>query len=233
MRINLKSNHFPYLLTFALLIFLPFGSHARNVRAIFLGATADSPKEATLVYGGEHVTISVPRRFLSEEVDLPSGALRLAVLPKPPPPDVEINPNAPSIVLPEGSNRSLLLFFPDPSNNVFPVRVLVVDASPTSFPVGHSILFNLSNASIAAKFGDQNVLVEAGKKTVVSPPIEGSGSYPVQIAFKNNENSNWVTIASSTWRHYPAARQLLFVTQTNGRKSPRVWSILDRTLVVD
>lgn len=206
----------------------PVNSLARSARAMFMGATGDMPNEATLLIGNEVVTIKLPRRYFSPEVDLPSGAVNAFVLEKPPLPDEEINPKTPVIQFPEGSGRSLLLFIPDPTNDVFPARVIVLDVSATKFPKGHTLIFNFSDANVAGMFGNEKVQVGAGQRAVLKPPLDDVGSYSVRIACKLPSSDEWVKICSSKWRHNPNARQLMFISPS-GRKYPRVWTVLDRS----
>lgn len=220
-------------LAIVLLSLLPVDALAHTVRAMFLGATSDSPTEATLVMGEKVITIPLPRRYLSEEIDLPDSPSRAFILPKAPRPDEEIDPATPRVRFPEESNRSLLLFVPDKTNKVFPVRVISLNTSPEKFPAGHTIMFNLSQANIAGKFGDQQIRVAAGKRKVLKPPSSKTGGYPVQIVCKTSEDADWITICSSTWRHNPKARQLMFISPSEGRKFPRVWTVVDKPQVKD
>lgn len=215
------------VLTLIFIVLLPATSFGRSARAMFLGATADMPKEAILLIGGGLVTVDLPSRFLSPEIELPSAPSTAVVLQTRPLPDEEINPAAPVIRFPEESTRCLLLFIPDASNSVFPARVIVIDASPSKFPAGNTIIFNLSKANIAGKFGDQEVKVGAGQKRVLNPPRSDAGSYPVHVACQISPDADWVTLCSSTWRHHPKVRQLMFVAPHNERKFPRIWTVTD------
>lgn len=220
-------NNYTLALVITLLALSVSTASGRTARAIFVGATADSPKEATLVAGESQVTIPLPRRYLSSEFELPNGALNMAVLANPPLPDTEIDPAAPVLVIPEEYGRCLLLFIPDPRNKTFPARVIAIDTSPSIFKEGHSVIYNLSNFSVAGQFGERQLVVPPRKRRALKPPVSDAGGYPVKIACQASEDSNWITICHSTWVHNPQARQLIFITSSDERQTPRVWSVFD------
>lgn len=227
MKMIFWKNKYTSVLAITLLALSASNSWGRTARAIFVGATADSPKEATLVAGESQVTIPLPRRYLSPEFELPNGPLNIAVLANPPLPDTEIDPTAPKVVIPEDYGRCLLLFIPDPRNKTFPARVVAIDTSPSIFKEGHSVIYNLSNFSVAGQFGERKLVVPPRKRAALKPPVSEAGGYPVQIACQASEESKWITICHSTWVHNPQARQLIFITSTDGRQTPRVWSVFD------
>lgn len=217
------------ILSAVLLAILQSVATARTARAIFLGATADSPTEATLVFGESHVTTPLPRSSLSAEFKLPGESLSAFVLSeKPPRTDAEIDPYAPSVSFPEDSNRFFLLFLQDPTNEVFPVRVVVVDASVSEFPFGYTTIFNFSDMHIDGQFGDEKVLIQPGGNELIQPPRSDSGSYPVNVSCAlANDSENWIPLVSSTWRYNANVRKLMFVMPHPRRKYPFLWSVDD------
>lgn len=220
-----------YALLLALITLLPVTALSRTTRVMFLGGTQDMPSEATLLFGNEVVTVDLPTRFLSPEIDIPNSPSMAYVLKEPPKPEEKISPSAPVIRFPEESTRSLLLFIPDPKNSVFPARVMVIDASPNEFPEGHTVIFNLSKTDIAGKFGDEKVSVKAGQRIVLKPPRSDAGGYPVHIVCRSDPQADWATLCSSTWRHHPKVRQIMFIAPYKDRKNPRIWTIIDRPQV--
>lgn len=215
------------LIAFILIALVPSSVWAITAKAIFLGATSDSPKEAYLFVGEKSVKVTLPRRYLSSAFELPDGALSAAILPKPHLLDTPLDPATPMISIPENAKHCLLLFLPDPDNPVMPVRAMMIDATGEHFPNGHSRLFNMCTGAVAAKFGSEEVTIQPGTIEHIKPPVTDS-SYRVGIAVRYPKDTKWRVICNSTWVHKPDARQLIFVVPTEGRKYPRVWSVFDQ-----
>jgi hypothetical protein len=211
----------------AMLLVLALSAEAREARAIFIQPPGTVPEKAVLYSGKDFVEIELPQRSLSPEVNLPNGELVLAVLPERPPQGTPIPTDAPKVKIPEAWKRCILLFFFDPSNPRFPARVLPVNASAADFPKGHTRIYNVSQATVAARFGAVPVKVEPGRTGSVKPPISGEGDYPVAIDCTFPGDTTPTAICRSQWRHEPGARQILFVTPAEGYKVPRVWGVLD------
>jgi hypothetical protein len=200
---------------------------ARKARAIFVQPTGESVEKAVLFSGTEYVEIELPRRNFSPEVELPAGDLVLAVLPGRLAADAPVPAGAQKITVPAAWSRCLLVVIPDPSNNVFPARVIPVNASADVFPKGETRIYNLSKAAIRGNFGGQNVKIMPGQAGTIKPPISAFGSYPVEIDCAFPGDATPTSICRSTWQHDPEARQILFVTHSPGHRIPRAWGILD------
>ena len=121
-----------------------------------------------------------------------------------------------------------MLFFPDPKNPVFPARVIPLNASTGSFPIGHTLIYNVSNAAIMARMNKEVAKILPGKSELVKPPLTAFGSYPVAIDGLLPGETKARAVCRSTWQHDPDARQILFITPAPGYDVPRVWGILDR-----
>ena len=135
---------------------------------------------------------------------------------------------APNFKIPETGTDCILLFFHDPTNKVFPAKIIPVNASDANFPLGHTVIFNVSSATVVAKFGEIATQVKPGQSVTVKPPRAGSGNYPVAIDCTYPGESTPIALCRSTWQHEAQARQILFVTPMPQQKNPRVWGVLDR-----
>lgn len=200
---------------------------ACKVRAIFVQPPDDVPEKAVLVVGQKYLDIELPQRNLSPEVELPAGALIVGVLPDKPA-QSELPAGTPSFKIPETWTNCILLFFHDPSNKVFPAKIIPVNASSADFPLGHTLIFNVSSATVMAKFGEEIARVKPGQSVTVKPPRSGSGDYPVAIDCAYPGDKEPTALCRSTWQHEANARQILFVTPLPEQKVPRVWGVLDR-----
>ena len=217
------------LLTLGCLLALAMPSTAaRKARAIFISPGGSPLQKAVLFTGAHYADVELPQRNLSPEVDLPDGDLLVAILPSPLAEGEKLPAEAPKIKIPAAWARCILLFFPDPSNRVFPARVLPVNASAADFPKGHTLIYNVSTAAIMAKFGDVLVSVKPGGIASLKPPIPGFGDYLVAIDCLLPGDTKPTAICRSSWQHDPDVRQILFITPTPGLKFPRVWGLPDR-----
>ena len=200
---------------------------ACKVKAIFVQPPDDVPEQAVLVVGKKFLEIELPQRNFSPEVELPAGEMLVGVLPtKPEKP--EMPPGAPNFKIPETWTDCILLFFHDPTNKVFPAKIIPVNASSANFPLGDTVIFNVSTATVVAKFGQITTQVKPGQSATVKPPRSGSGDYPVAIDCTFPGESTPIALCRSTWQHEAQARQVLFVTPMPGQKNPRIWGVLDR-----
>ncbi|MGJ8643869.1 MAG: hypothetical protein ACSHX9_10705 [Luteolibacter sp.] len=198
-----------------------------KVKAIFVQPPSGAPSTAVLVVGAKYFDLELPQRNLSEAVELPAGELVVGVLTQRPV-EGEMPKNITKFKIPENWTNCILLFFHDENNKTFPARVIPVNASTANFPLGNTVIFNASEATVAGTFGNRKVLVSPGKSKTVKAPRTGSGSYLVSIdcAYKGDEKP--IALCRSTWQHEDEARQILFVTPSPGNKIPRMWGIIDR-----
>ena len=201
---------------------------ARTARAIFIQPPDGSVEKAILFTGTTGIEIELPQRNFSREVSLPDGELTLAVLTQVPTKDGPVPPLAPVIKIPASWSRCLILLFPDSNNKVFPAHAVPFNASMDQFPVGHTMVFNVSRATVMVKLGKEEVRVKPGQSASVKPPLEKFGDYLVAIdcAFAGDKEAT--PLCRSTWRHDPQSRQILLITPEDGGKVPRVWGIQDR-----
>ena len=103
-----------------------------------------------------------------------------------------------------------------------------MNASVASFPLGHTVIFNVSSATFVAKFGKIATQVKPGQSVTVKPPRAGSGNYPVAIDCTYSGDTTPIALRRSTWQHEANARQILFVTPMPQQKNPCIWGVLDR-----
>jgi hypothetical protein len=203
---------------------------ACKVKAIFVQPPDEVPERAVLAAGQKFLDIELPQRNFSPAVELPPGTQVVAVLATQPAKS-EMPTGAPVFKIPETWTDCILLFFHDPSNKVFPAKIIPVNASSADFPLGHTVIFNVSSATVMAKFGEEFARVEPGKSVTVKEPRSGSGDYPIAIDCAFPGEKEPVALCRSTWQHEANARQILFVTPQTGQKIPRVWGVLDRQVV--
>jgi len=199
----------------------------RSVRSIFFKRPVEITATAALAHAGGSISISLPAMSLSDPATLPPGDLVLAVLPKPPAPGSPIPPGAPSVRIPAAWSRVLLLFFPDPDNKIFPVRVLPYDGSIPSFKPGEMLCLNLSNAAVGGLLGEAKFRINPGKSAVLKPSMHEVGDYPVVVDCLLKGETSTRPLCRTVWRHDPETRQILFIVNADDRRVPRIWSVVE------
>ena len=203
---------------------------ARSVRAIFLSPPKNAPKSAFLYTGSESLEVPLPTRNLSTSVKLPKGALTMAVLPNPLAEDAEVPKEAQIVKIPEQWTNCIMVFLPNAKNKIFPASVVVIDGSNAKFPLGETMIYNLTDQLFLGKFGSKSLTIRAWKSDKIKTKAQaGKRFYPVAIDCVAADTQKRTALTRTNWIHYPEARQILFVTQLADQKVPRVWGVLDHT----
>lgn len=228
----MSSNRFPFSSSLRAILWLLLASAvplfaAREVRAIYLPGAGGALSKAYLVGSAGSVEVSLPQRNLSPEVNIPDGDLLFAVLPELPAEGQELPKGTPLVRIPAEWQRCMLIFLGDPTNKVFPARVIPINASVDDFPKGSTLVFNLSQTTLGGLFGEQRIVLKPGERKTFEPPIQDFGSYQVGIDCILKGEDQPRAICRSTWQHDPLARQILFVVPQHGQSVPRVWGVLD------
>ncbi len=199
----------------------------RSVRCVFFKRPVEISKTAVLVHAGGSTPISLPPMNLSDPAALPAGDLVMAVLPNPPAVGSPIPPGAPTVKIPAAWSRVLLLFFPDPANKVFPVKVLPYDGSIDSFKPGEMFCLNLSNATVGGTLGEVKFKVSPGKTAVLQAPLRQAGAYPVAIDCLLEGETSLRPLCRTVWRNDMKIRKILFIVNADDRPAPRIWSVIE------
>lgn len=200
---------------------------ARQVRAIYLPGSGGPLPKAYLIGAEKSFEVELPQRNLSPEVKLPNGDLTLVALPSLLPADTKIPEGAPRVTIPASWGRCILIFLGDPSNKVFPVRIIPVNASTVNFSKGSTRIYNLSKTTLLGRFGDERVQLKPGKSESFGAPIRDFGSYPMGIDCIPEGETAPRAVCRSVWQHDPESHQILFVIPKEGSILPRIWGVLD------
>lgn len=204
---------------------------AREIRAIFLQADRTLPETAHIFSEQLSEDIQLPRRILSPPLSIPRGEIEITVLTEAPIDPKNLPQNAQKLRIPKEWSRCILLFLPSTHSTAFPARVIPINASKGEFPLGHTLIFNFSEANISGKFGDKVVNIRSRSRAILPEPREGRGSYRVDIACTLPEYPEPLLIYGTSWVHTPERRQLMFITPPEGRrKVPMITRVRDHEL---
>jgi hypothetical protein len=194
----------------------------RTCRLLFLGASDRDPNQLHLYDGTTTREVELPRMNFSKTYALPSGALTLRMLAEPPSQGKPLDPSSPSVKVPEEIGDFYLLVSPDPSNQVLPVRLQVINASSGHFKTGQMLWFNLTGNQVGGKVGDQRLVIEGNSKVILEAPAKGNEDYPVNLDYRMVGNDHLYPLCETRWAHNPAARTVFFIFQEAGIRTPRI-----------
>lgn len=219
-------------LLWSIAAFLPIAGYSQNtadrsVRSIFFKRPVEIAENAVLFHAGGSIPVSLPSMSLSDPASLPAGDLVLAALPYAPTQGSPIPPGAPLVRIPAAWSQVLLLFFPDPANKIFPVRVLPYDGSIGSFKPGEMLCLNLSNAVVGGTLGEVKFRISPGKSAVLKTSLSQAGDYPVAVDCMLNGETHPRPLCRTVWRHDLETRQILFIVNADDRPVPRIWSVVE------
>jgi len=229
MKISTKSplSQQALLLSLVLLSLLTSGlSAAREIRTIFVGSQSDTDiNNMYLVSMKNALELKLPKRNLSQEVQLKGKQVSFALLPSPLNEGEEIPAGSPIVNIPAEWKSVILVITPDEKNKVFPYRASPINATVNGMAKGKCYVINISNAHLFFTRGNQKTIVKAKSSKLLDGPISDTGDYPVLLEYISENNKKRKKMFSSTWYYNSNKRELMFVINRAKGLSPRVWSL--------
>ncbi|MGJ8725929.1 MAG: hypothetical protein ACSHYB_15350 [Roseibacillus sp.] len=123
--------------------------------------------------------------------------------------------------LPSG-NRLAAIFIPS-GNKEMPYRVLVIDESEQNFPMGSTMIVNLSPENTRITLGEHDKTVAPGKiqKFPIATKVNDLNQATARIYVPIEGERKWRAVSSTTWRALPNLRNLAIAYKNtrNGRTS--------------
>jgi hypothetical protein len=209
-------------------VLLATQSQAREILALLVPGQGEAPEKVFLVGRKSTVELELPQRNLSAEQQIPKGDLLLAALPEAPDDPKELPEGAPLASIPANWKRCLVVFVPAPENKVFPYRPIPLDISVSRLKKGETLVLNLSNTVVSVRLGKKSGFVAPGKTAQIGAPRHGFGAFPVEIDCLVDGEEKPRAVFRSMWQHDPMSRQILLAIPQEGRKTPRIWGVLDQ-----
>ncbi len=229
------------VLIFSVLCLSVSAQSERLIKAIFVDASKDSPKSATLYIAkstnnarnsllprGESIETDLLRTRLSRGVKIPSGKVVAWILDKAPSKEEGIPTGAQKISFPAEWKRIGLIFTKDPENNVFPAKVIPINLSSEDFKPGTIMLYNFSKSEMDAKLGETALTLASNSYKIISEPKTEKGSYIAKIDCILPDNQGRFPVVRSRWVSYKKSRSIKFMVDSSIAKSPRFFGVRDR-----
>ncbi len=199
----------------------------RTCRIIFLKAPADAPTRLQLFDGVQSQEVELPRMNFSPVVQISAATNTIFMLDRAIT-DAKLLPvGSPQVAIGQLVKDFYLLVSPDPKNQIIPIRLQVVDASPQKFAKGHMMWFNLSENLVSGKIGSQVLKMAPGTKKLLDPPSNQLGEYGVLLNFQMKGEEKLYPLTQTRWRHDPESRAVIFIIKEPGSRTPRVMGFPD------
>ena len=201
---------------------------ARTCRILFLGAPDGAPEKLHLFDGEKSQPVELPQMNLSPVYQLPAGALVLRMLPAPPADPKAVSPEAPKAALGEAVTDFFILVSSDPSNNITPVKMRIIDVSGSKLPRGHMLWFNLTPNTVGGQVGSRKLVSQPNSRTVLGAPASATEDYQVNLNFRMPGNEHLYPLCETKRLHDPSSRTLFFIVAQNGSRTPRILGFPDQ-----
>lgn len=206
---------------------------ARTLRILFLSGPADAPEKLHLFDGVSSQEVELTRMSFSPVYKIVGGEINIALLPKPPPATPEpgatsvVPAGAPTAAVSEGTNDFYLIVSSDPSNQVAPVKMQVINANPDKFLPGHQLWFNLTDSRIGGIIGTRKLVIEPNARVILDPPATQAEDYQVNIKYVPPGKERAEPLCETNWTHQPKSRSVYFVLRTPDSIIPRIMGFPD------
>lgn len=200
----------------------------RTCRVLFLGRSAEVPKEAYLFDGTTSQKVSLPTNNFSEVVQLPDGELTLRLYAEPVSELEKSGGKAPAVAVAVEADviDFFLLVENDPSNSVIPVKMEVIDISNGQLELGQTLWINQTAHNISAELGDKTILIPPRQRAIAPPPLEKSGYYKAQFKYQREAKDEFLPLMRKSWWFDNSSRNMGFIVDT-GARLPKVFTIRD------
>ena len=210
---------------FALLCCSVF-SKQRTCRILFLDRPDQAPKTLHMFDGKGAQEVELPKMNLSKIYSLPADCVKLTLAPKPTDGAKSIPEGAPTVEVPLDATDFYLIVTNDPTNNVAPVQINLIDASTDGFGPGKMLWYNFSSKAIQGQIGSEKLELQPSQLTVLKEPAEGKGHVDVKLSYFRRENQ-LRSICITKWSYDPDSRTIGFIFNVKGKLTPKVQNFID------
>ena len=200
---------------------------AHSARILFLNGPEGAAGPYYLFDGKETQEVELPRMSFSPVYDLRAGDFKLWLLTKPPVDAKSVPEGAPFVLVPAGVTDFYLICGVDPSNQVLPIQLRIVNANSDKIGRGEMQWFNLTAKAVIGKVGSQDLRLGPKATFLVKEPVTGDKSYPIELYFRVDGDDRTHPLIESQWSHDPRTRSIVFVFDEGKRRAPRVMAFSD------
>ena len=203
------------------------GKNKRTCRVIFLNKTADAPDKAYIFDGKNSQKVNLSGVNFSKLIELESGPLTIGMTPNEVALPEEFPLGAPTVRIGEEMTDFYLLVVSDLGNRILPIKMQPLNIDDGKLKPGETLWINLTPHNVAAKLGEEQVLIPSMKQTVSPPPLEESGYYGAHFIYQPEGGSSYLPIMKKSWWFDATSKNLGFIV-SSGSRLPRIFTVRDR-----
>ncbi|MGJ8671830.1 hypothetical protein [Rubritalea sp.] len=190
---------------------------ARTAQMLYFRAPKGAPETAFVYQKGKAAEkIELKRNNFSSSFKLASGDLVLRFLPREVAADEEFPKNAPSVRIPRGWGKVLLLAFPDPENTVFPIRFKVINADAGTFGEGDQMFINFTDSDVLGYVGKIKLTLRARSTEIVKNAAAPGEEFQARLDRIDLNTKKRITFIRQVWRQSAKRRSLMFIYSPPG-----------------
>ena len=198
----------------------------RTCRIVYPERPRGAPKTAYLSDGEDSRRIGLPSKNLSPVMELPAGALSIAMTPVELGDPAALPPDSPQLQIPEGVTDFYILVTPDPENPILPVQMELVDPGEGGLNPGETLWLNRTDHQIAASLGDAELLAKPRARAISTKPAAESGYYVAEFQYRVKGEGPLVRITEQSWYFDAGSRHLGFIVSA-GDRLPKIFFYRD------
>ena len=201
----------------------------RSCRVIFLQRPNGAPEVAHIFDGEISHKVLLSTRNLSPVIKLPGGEVDLLLgMTIDPVLDPENFPTgAPTVKIPATFTNFYLVVVSDLKNKVFPVKMMLVNASDTNLKAGQTLWINFTDQAIGGNLGKEKLKLPAKSKLISEAPLRKSGYYLAEFFYQPNSKSKFLPVMRKSWWFDAKSKNIGFVVNT-GAKLPKIFTLRDK-----
>jgi hypothetical protein len=129
--------------------------------------------------------------------------------------------------IPVGAKRGIIVVLPNLAGTKPPYRMLFIDDSAKSFPLGEAKILTLLAAEVAIEAGEHKLQLRPGEITRFPPVKKVDEFHMAQTNFYYKQDANWIVFAERQLQYLDAIRRIFIVHVTPGALQPTVDTIID------
>ncbi len=123
-------------------------------------------------------------------------------------------------------NRQLALFIPAPEGSKTPYRLKVIDESEAKFPMGSTLIFNLSTSSARFMIGEHRKELKPGELGLIPLATQTNDFNQCTVrVFVTSRDGEWTPVSSTAWMATREMRSLALTYIHPRSKKPMVQCI--------
>ena len=198
-----------------------FCCSGRTIQFMYFNQPPNAPQKAFMFEGEKQpIEVDLPKYHFTPCYEIGAGENTLYFLPALLEKEQGLPKGAPSVTIPAGWQKVLVVAYQDVRNSVMPVKFRAFDASPANFDNSDTLFINLSPKVVHGTLGNTPVVVNPDTTWVAKyAPADGE-DYNVTLSQMNSDKSEDYRFLTKVFRHYTDRRRVFFIFMTDEMSEP-------------